>query len=53
MTGIPFDLMHGGGNFLAALLLYRPLRPQLLRGGGGGRALTGPEAFAKKGEGPA
>ena len=26
VTGIPFDLMHGGGNFLAALLLWRPLR---------------------------
>lgn len=26
VSGIPFDLLHGGGNFLAALVLYRPLR---------------------------
>lgn len=26
VSGIPFDLLHGGGNFLTALLLYRPLR---------------------------
>ena len=26
VSGIPFDLAHGAGNFAAALLLYRPLR---------------------------
>ena len=26
ITGIPFDLIHGAGNFVAALVLYRPLR---------------------------
>lgn len=26
ITGIPFDLLHGGGNFVVALALYRPLR---------------------------
>lgn len=25
VTGIPFDLIHGGGNFLLALVLCRPL----------------------------
>lgn len=31
VTGIPFDLLHGAGNFLAALLLFRPLRAGLRR----------------------
>ena len=26
VTGIPFDLLHGAGNFVVALLLFRPLR---------------------------
>lgn len=26
ITGIPFDLLHGGGNLICALLLLRPLR---------------------------
>ena len=26
VTGIPFDLLHGAGNFVVALLLYKPLR---------------------------
>lgn len=25
VQGIPFDLMHGAGNFIVALILYRPL----------------------------
>ncbi len=25
VSGVPFDLLHCGGNFIAALLLYRPL----------------------------
>ncbi len=25
VQGIPFDLMHGAGNFVAALILFRPL----------------------------
>ena len=29
VSGIPFDLMHGGGNFVIALLLFRPLRKLL------------------------
>lgn len=28
-SGLPFDLMHGGGNFLLMLVLYRPLRKAL------------------------
>ena len=31
VSGIPFDLMHGGGNFVIALLLFQPLR-KLLEG---------------------
>ncbi len=26
VAGIPYDLLHGGGNFIVCLLLYRPLR---------------------------
>lgn len=26
VTGIPFDLLHGAGNFVVTLLLFRPLR---------------------------
>lgn len=26
VSGIPFDLLHGAGNFLIALALFRPLR---------------------------
>lgn len=29
VSGIPFDLMHAGGNFVIALLLFRPLRKLL------------------------
>lgn len=29
VSGLPFDLMHAGGNFLLMLLLYRPLRTAL------------------------
>jgi len=29
VSGLPFDLMHAGGNFLLMLLLYRPLRSAL------------------------
>ena len=29
VSGIGFDLLHAGGNFLLALLLYRPLRDAL------------------------
>ncbi len=28
-SGLPFDFMHAGGNFLLMLLLYRPLRGAL------------------------
>lgn len=28
-AGLPFDLIHGGGNFFLMLLLYRPLRTAL------------------------
>ena len=31
VSGIPFDLAHCGGNFVAALALYRPLRGALTR----------------------
>ena len=31
VTGIPFDLLHGAGNFVVALLLYKPLRYCLQR----------------------
>lgn len=31
ITGIPFDLLHGGGNFAACLLLFSPLRKCLRR----------------------
>lgn len=30
-SGLPFDLMHAGGNFLLMLVLYRPLRGALER----------------------
>lgn len=30
-SGLPFDLMHAGGNFLLMLVLYRPLRLGLER----------------------
>lgn len=26
VSGIPFDLMHGGGNFVIALVLFAPMR---------------------------
>jgi hypothetical protein len=26
VSGIPFDLLHCGGNFVMALVLFRPLR---------------------------
>lgn len=31
ISGLPFDLMHAGGNFLLMLILYRPLRGALER----------------------
>lgn len=31
VTGIPFDLLHGAGNFVVALVLFRPLRSGLRR----------------------
>ena len=31
VSGIPFDLMHGAGNFVIALVLFKPLR-KLLEG---------------------
>ena len=31
VAGLPFDLLHAGGNFLLALVLYRPLRCALAR----------------------
>lgn len=31
VSGIPFDLMHGAGNFIGTLLLYRPLCKLLRR----------------------
>ncbi len=31
VSGIPFDLLHGAGNFAIALLLFRPLRRLLER----------------------
>lgn len=31
VTGIPFDLLHGAGNFVAALVLFKPLRACLQR----------------------
>lgn len=31
VAGIPFDLLHGGGNFAVALLLFSPLRRCLQR----------------------
>lgn len=31
IAGIPFDLLHGAGNFLVALALFRPLRLCLRR----------------------
>ena len=29
VSGLPFDLMHAGGNFLMMLVLYKPLRGAL------------------------
>ena len=37
VTGIPFDLLHGAGNFVVALLLYKPLRYCLQRASSLGR----------------
>ena len=31
ISGIPFDLLHGGGNFAIALILWKPLRSLLER----------------------
>lgn len=31
VSGLPFDLIHGGGNFLIALFLFRPLQIALER----------------------
>lgn len=31
VSGIPFDLLHGAGNFAMALVLFRPCRKILLR----------------------
>ena len=31
LSGIPFDLMHCGGNFALALVLFRPLRQLMSR----------------------
>ncbi len=31
ISGIPFDLLHAGGNFITALVLYKPLYHLLLR----------------------
>lgn len=31
VSGLPFDIMHGIGNFAAALLLFRPLKNVLLK----------------------
>lgn len=31
ITGVPFDLVHGAGNFVVALVLFRPLRLALSR----------------------
>ena len=30
ITGIPFDLIHGGANFVIMLLLYKPVRNVML-----------------------
>lgn len=30
ISGIPFDLLHGAGNFIIALLLFKPLKKVLL-----------------------
>ena len=29
VSGIPFDLLHCGGNFVIALIIFRPLRTAL------------------------
>ena len=29
ISGIPFDVLHGAGNFVLALIMYRPLRKLL------------------------
>lgn len=31
ISGLPMDLLHGGGNFVVALVLFRPLRRWLSR----------------------
>lgn len=31
VSGVPFDLLHGAGNFIAALVLFRPLQTGLRR----------------------
>ena len=31
VSGLPMDLLHGAGNFVIALVLFRPLRRQLTR----------------------
>ena len=31
ISGIPFDLIHGAGNFVMALALFRPLRDLMER----------------------
>ena len=31
VSGLPFDLLHAGANFLLMLVLYRPLRLALDR----------------------
>ncbi len=31
IAGIPYDLLHGGGNFVVCLVLFRPLRRVLNR----------------------
>ncbi len=34
LAGIPFDLVHGCGNFILAMILYRPLADLYFRFGG-------------------
>ena len=29
ISGIPFDMLHGAGNFVLALIMYKPLRKLL------------------------
>ncbi|MBQ5326918.1 MAG: hypothetical protein J6K80_06920 [Oscillospiraceae bacterium] len=33
IAGIPFDLIHGGANFVIMLLLYRPVRNAMEKAG--------------------